>query len=237
MNTFLFTAVVTAAPAELRKTPSGVSVIGFQASTVRRYANASGAQIEEAASVSIEAFGQLAEANAQVAAGAKVLVHGRVKPQRNWQSNGATVYSGVEITANSIMVLPLGDDLDDANIFIITGNLGRDPEMRYTPGGSAVTSFSVANTRRYNANGEQVEETTWVRADAFGKLAETCNQYLAKGRKVLIEGRIKPQRTWQKDDGSLGYSGIEVVATAVEFLSPRNGTEAADPAQEAVIPF
>ncbi len=92
---------------------------------------------------------------------------------------------------------------------IIVGNLGKDPEMRYTPSGQAVTSFSVASNRKYtSSNGEQVNETIWFRISAWGKQAEICNQYLKKGSKVLVEGRLTPDkntggpRIWQKQDGS-----------------------------------
>ena len=96
---------------------------------------------------------------------------------------------------------------------IIVGNVGRDPEMRYTPSGQAVTSFSVASNRKYTtSNGEQVTETIWFRVSAWGKQAEVCNQFLKKGSRVLIEGRLTPDkatgspRIWQKQDGSSGAS-------------------------------
>ncbi len=110
---------------------------------------------------------------------------------------------------------------------IIVGNVGKDPEMRFTPSGQAVTSFSVASNRRYTAsNGEQVNETIWFRVSTWGKQAEVCNQYLKKGSKVLIEGRLTPDkntggpRIWQKQDGSSGAS-FEVTAGTVRFLSSR----------------
>src|SRR3972149_11971043 len=85
---------------------------------------------------------------------------------------------------------------------IIVGNLGKDPEMRYTPSGQAVTSFSVATSRQYTGqNGQKVKETIWFRVSAWGKQAETCNQYLRKGSKVLVEGRLTP------DPGSGGGRG------------------------------
>jgi single-strand DNA-binding protein len=111
---------------------------------------------------------------------------------------------------------------------IIVGNVGKDPEMRYTPSGQAVTSFSVATNRQYTASsGEQVKETIWFRISAWGKQAEICNQYLRKGSKVLIEGRLTPDkatggpRIWTKQDGSAGAS-FEVTASTVRFLSSRN---------------
>ncbi len=110
---------------------------------------------------------------------------------------------------------------------IIVGNLGRDPEMRYTPSGQAVTSFSVATSRSYtSSNGQKVEETIWFRISAWGKQAETCNQYLRKGSKVLIEGRLTADanggpRIWTRQDGTPGAS-FEVSASTVRFLSSRN---------------
>ena len=111
---------------------------------------------------------------------------------------------------------------------IVVGNVGKDPEMRYTPSGQAVTSFSVATSCRYTAsNGEQVNETIWFRVSAWGKTAETCNQYVKKGMKVLIEGHITADKTtggpkiWTKQDGTSGAS-FEVSAATVRFLSSRH---------------
>lgn len=113
---------------------------------------------------------------------------------------------------------------------IIAGNVGKDPEMRYTPSGQAVTSFSVATNRQYTTgNGEQVKETIWFRISTWGKTAETCNQYVKKGMKVLVEGRLTPDkatggpRIWTKQDGSAGAS-FEVTASTVRFLSRSDGS-------------
>lgn len=113
---------------------------------------------------------------------------------------------------------------------IIVGNLGRDPEMRYTPGGQAVTNFSVATSRQYTtSDGNQVKETTWFRVSTWGKQAETCNQYLQKGSKVLVEGRIvcDPEtggpKLWTRQDGTPAAS-FEVSASTVRFLSSRSET-------------
>lgn len=110
---------------------------------------------------------------------------------------------------------------------IIVGNLGRDPEMRYMPDGTAVTNFSIASSRRWSgADGQPREETTWFRIEVWRKQAETVNQYLSKGSKVLVEGRIKPDpntggpRLWTRQDGSIG-ANFEVVADTVRFLSSR----------------
>lgn len=114
---------------------------------------------------------------------------------------------------------------------IIVGNLGREPEMRYTPSGQAVTSFSVASSRQYTgSNGQKVKETIWFRISAWGKLAETCNNFLHKGSKVLIEGRLMADqatgspRIWNRQDGTPGTS-FEINASTVRFLSTRGEGE------------
>ena len=123
---------------------------------------------------------------------------------------------------------------------IIVGNLGKDPEMRYTPSGQAVTSFSVASSRQYTSNnGQTVKETCWFRISAWGKQAETCNQYLKKGSKVLIEGRLVPDpvtgspRTYTKKDGTSGAS-YEVSAQTIRFLSSRTESDTSGGAMEEV---
>ena len=110
---------------------------------------------------------------------------------------------------------------------IIVGNLGRDPVMRYTPDGTPVTNFSVATNRRWtNADGSQGEETVWFRVTAWRRMAEVCNQYLQKGRQVLVEGQLKPDnatggpRVWTGNDG-VARASYEVTALAVKFLGGR----------------
>ncbi len=103
------------------------------------------------------------------------------------------------------------------NKIIVIGNLGSDPEMKYTPNGQAVTSFSVASNRKYTTGtGEQREETEWFRASAFGKLAETCNQYLTKGQQVYVEGRLR-SRTYTTQSGETRHTN-EINVTDVQFL-------------------
>ena len=111
---------------------------------------------------------------------------------------------------------------------IIVGNLGRDPEMRYTPSGQAVTSFSVAVDDSYTSkNGDRVKRTIWIRISAWGKLAETCNNYLQKGRKVLVEGTLTSDpntgnpRVYTRQDGTAA-SSYEVRADTVRFLSSKS---------------
>jgi single-strand DNA-binding protein len=101
---------------------------------------------------------------------------------------------------------------------ILIGNLGSDPEMRYTPEGKAVTSFRMATNRRYTTSaGENREETDWFRITVWGKQAESCNQFLSKGRQVYVEGGLHA-RNWQGQDGQMRTS-LEVTANRVLFLS------------------
>ena len=115
---------------------------------------------------------------------------------------------------------------------IITGNLGRDPEMRYTPGGDPVTSFSVAASNKK-------DETVWFRVSVWGKQAESCSQYLKKGSKVLVEGALKADdsgnpRIWHKDDGTAAAS-FELTAHNVRFLSGKDDGVKSD--YDETVPF
>jgi single-strand DNA-binding protein len=106
------------------------------------------------------------------------------------------------------------------NKVMIIGNVGRDPEMRYTPSGTPVTSFSVAcGWTRTSPEGDRREETEWFNVVTWNKLAETCNQYVTKGLKVYVEGRLQT-RSWEGTDGQK-RSRVEVVANTVMFLSPK----------------
>lgn len=103
------------------------------------------------------------------------------------------------------------------NRIIIIGNLGGDPEMRFTPAGQPVTSFNVATNRRYTtADGERKEETEWFTVVAWRKLAELCNQYLSKGRQVYVEGRLH-SHSWDGQDGQKHFRN-EIIADRVSFL-------------------
>jgi len=124
----------------------------------------------------------------------------------------------------------------------LIGNLGGDPEMRYTPAGRAFTSFSVACNRNFTtAEGERREETEWFRVTAWGRLAEIASQFLNKGRRVYVEGRIS-SRTWEGADGQKRFS-LEVTASELQILDTRprgdgaEGHMADDPADLDSIPF
>jgi len=103
------------------------------------------------------------------------------------------------------------------NKMIVIGNVGNDPEMRYTPDGKPVTSFNIAVSRRFTTReGERKEETEWFTVVTWNRLAETCNQFLARGRRAYVEGRLRTH-TWEGQDGQK-RSRNEIVADKVVFL-------------------
>lgn len=110
------------------------------------------------------------------------------------------------------------------NKIIVIGHLGRDPEMRYTPNGQSVTTFSVASSRRYTtADGERREETEWFNVSAWGRLADISSQYLTKGQQVYVEGRLK-SRTYQGQDGQTRVS-LDINLTEMQMLGRRGENE------------
>lgn len=122
-------------------------------------------------------------------------------------------------------------------VFLI-GNLTRDPELRYLPNGTAVTTFTIASNRTYTLpSGEKKQDVTFMRIVVWGRRAEVCGEYLNKGSSAFIEGRLQ-SRTWEGQDGQKRNT-VEVVADNVQFLgrpkkeesqsSPREGTEAQEP--------
>jgi len=105
------------------------------------------------------------------------------------------------------------------NKVMIIGNVGKEPEMRFTPSGKPVVSFSVAVNSKYG----ETETTEWFNIVAWNKLAETCNQYIIKGQQVYVEGHFQT-RTWEGDDGVKHYK-TEVIANHVQFLGKREAKE------------
>lgn len=106
------------------------------------------------------------------------------------------------------------------NKVILIGNSGADPELRYTPGGTAVSNFSIATNESWtDSGGERQERTEWHRIVVWGRLAEICNQYLRKGSKVYIEGKLQT-RSWEGQDGLKRYT-TEVVARDMQLLDAR----------------
>lgn len=113
------------------------------------------------------------------------------------------------------------------NKVILIGNLGADPEIRYTQSGTPVVNFRIATTERWkDQNGQQQEQTEWHNIVAWRRLAEICGEYLAKGSRVYIEGKLQT-RKWQDQNGNDRYS-TEIVANEMKMLSPRNAGSAAE---------
>ena len=126
------------------------------------------------------------------------------------------------------------------NKVMIIGNLGRDPEMRYTPSGKPVTTFSVATSRSWStSDGEKREETEWFNVVAWSSLAEICKQYLTKGQQVYIEGRLQT-RHWDDQEGNK-HTSVEIVANEMIILSERReageGSTESESSEEEEFPF
>jgi len=129
------------------------------------------------------------------------------------------------------------------NRVILMGNLTRDPELRYTPNGSAVASFSIAVNRRYKVDNEKREETSFFDIVFFGKPAEIIAEYMKKGRPLLVEGRLQ-QRRWETDDGQK-RSKVEVVGENFQFMGgkpsddsrPASGSSDPPEFDDSDIPF
>lgn len=118
------------------------------------------------------------------------------------------------------------------NKVILIGNLGRDPEVRYTPNGAAVCNVTIATSRNWKdkTSGEKVEETEWHRVVFYDRLAEIAGEYLKKGRPVYVEGRLKT-RKWQDKDGKDNYT-TEIVADQMQLLGSREGMGSSGPSAD-----
>lgn len=117
------------------------------------------------------------------------------------------------------------------NKVMIIGHLGKDPEMRYTPSGRAVTTFNVAVSRSWNSSdGQRRSETEWFKVVSWGNLAEICNKYLTKGQQVYIEGRLQT-RSWEDKEGNSRKS-VEVVANEMTMLGDRRDKSSSDSVDE-----
>jgi len=129
------------------------------------------------------------------------------------------------------------------NKVMIIGNLGADPEMRFAPSGSPVTSFRIASSRTFTTpDGEKKQETEWFTVVAWSKLAELCNQFLSKGRMAYVEGRLKT-RSWDDKEGVKHYK-TEVIASQVIFLDravsaplPEEAAEGGEEVPPEELPF
>ena len=118
------------------------------------------------------------------------------------------------------------------NKAMLIGRLGKDPEVRYTPDGAMVTSFSLATDEQWkDKNGEKVQKTEWHRIVTFGKLAEICGNYLVKGKLVFIEGRIQT-RSWEDKEG-VKRNTTEIIANDMKMLDSKGQNKAGDPSSDS----
>ncbi len=121
------------------------------------------------------------------------------------------------------------------NKVILVGRLGADPEIRYTPSGSAVANFNIATSENWkNKDGQREEKTEWHKIVAFGRLAEICGEYLSKGKQIYIEGRLQT-RSWEDKDGNKRWS-TEVVANNMQMLGSPSGSSSETPANRPPVP-
>jgi single-strand DNA-binding protein len=218
---------------DLRYTPEGRPVTSFSVSTGRRWTTTTGETRESTEWFNLVAWGSLAEAASQrLRKDRRVYAEGQIQT-RSWEDEDRQRHCRTEVVAE--MLIPMDDrtavfqEAGDGNSeetpaclnrVTVIGNLGRDPEMRYTTGGQAVTSFSLAATRPWtSADGERQDTTEWFNVVSWGSLAEICNQYLSKGRRVYIEGELRT-RGWEQSNG-MKHFRTELVANEMILLGPR----------------
>ncbi len=218
---------------ELRRTADGQSVASFTVSTSHHWAINPGVGAAAREWFTIVTWGGLAEAaEAHLHRNQRVYAEGRLQT-RSWDDAEGQHHARTEVVASKLIpmdtreaiadrgVEPKSDDISLClNRIMVIGNLGRDPEMRYTPDGHAVTSFSLASTRAGTlAQGARNDATEWFNVVAWGSLAEICNQHLAKGRRVYVEGELRT-RGWEQPIGNKQYR-TELVADEMILLGPR----------------
>ena len=235
MNRVMIIGFVERDP-ELRRTANTQPVASFPVSTNRRWTTNSGETREATEWFNIVAWGDLAETVTRlVRKDRRIYAEGYLQ-SRTWEDADGQRHVRTEMVANRMIPMddretiasrdPDMENMDSEemplclNRVMVIGNLGRDPEMRYTPEGQALTSFSLATTRtRPSANGGRRDSTEWFNVVSWGSLAEICNQYLTKGRRVFIEGELRT-RGWQQADGSKLFR-TELVANEMIMLGPR----------------
>ncbi|HFD38349.1 MAG TPA: single-stranded DNA-binding protein [Anaerolineae bacterium] len=217
-------------PPELRYTNEGQAVAAFSLSTHRRWTTNAGETRQATEWFHIVAWGKLAKvASRQLKEHQRLYAEGHLQT-RSWADAYGQRQSRTEVVASKLIPLenghtpvppiPDGEMPLCLNRVMVIGNLGRDPEMRYTPGGQAVTSFSLAATRTWSSpHGGRRDATEWFHVVAWGSLAEICKQYLSKGRRVYVEGELRT-RGWEHPDGRRHFR-TELVASEMIILGPR----------------
>ena len=232
MNKVMVIGFVERGP-ELRRAPDGQAVTSIGVSAQRRWTTNAGEARQSTAWFHIVAWGSLAEsARRLIQEGERVYAQGHLQT-RQWEDSEGQRHVRTEVVAEKL--IPMGPcDADEEerqgreiedlplclNRMMVIGNLGRSPEMRYTPGGQAVTSFSVAATRKWTAaSGERQDATEWFNVISWGSLAEICSQYLTKGSRVYVEGELRT-RGWERSGGKKHFR-TELVANEMIMLGPR----------------
>jgi single-strand DNA-binding protein len=218
---------------ELRHTNDGQSVVSFSVSTSRQWTTNSGEARQSTEWFHIVAWGDLAEvACGRLSRGHRVYAEGLLQT-RSWEDASGHRQLRTEFVAEKLIPFGIGEvdetrvDSTEAegaplclNRVMVMGNLGRDPEMRYTPDGQAVTSFSLAASRSLTTrSGERRASTQWFNVVSWGSLAEICNEYLSKGRRVYVEGELRT-RSWEQPGGKKHFR-TELVADEMIMLGPR----------------
>lgn len=121
--------------------------------------------------------------------------------------------------------------MSDINKSILVGRLARDPELRYTPAGTPVASFAIANSKTFTQNNEKKEQVSFIDCVAWSKLGEVVTEYCRKGHRIAVEGRLT-QRRWKDSDGNT-RTKLEVIAENVQFLSQAKQEQQEEPAQQS----
>jgi single-strand DNA-binding protein len=232
MNKVMVIGFVERGP-EMRRGPDGQAVTSIGVSAQRRWTTNAGEPRQSTAWFHIVAWGSLAEsASRLILEGERIYAQGYLQT-RQWEDGEGQRQVRTEVVAEKLIPMGpcdaadenrLGHEIEDLplclNRMMVIGNLGRNPEMRYTPGGQAVTSFSIAATRKLTAaSGQRQDATEWFNVISWGSLAEICNQYLGRGSRVYVEGELRT-RGWEQPDGRKHFR-TELVATEMIMLGPR----------------
>lgn len=227
----------------MRYTAQGQPVVAFSVSTQRRWTTKAGEPRESTEWFNVVSWGDLAVvASQRLHKEQRIYAEGHLQT-RSWEDAQGLRHFRTELVADKLIPMDGRDAISEGgqhesdgsplclNRVMVIGNLGRDPEMRYTPRGQAVTSFSLAaSCTRALSNGERHDTTEWFNVVCWGNLAEICNQYLSKGRRIYAEGELRT-RGWQQPDGQKHFH-TELVANEMIILGPRPASAQAEHASD-----
>ena len=232
MNKVMIIGFVERKP-EVRHTANGQPVASFSVSTSRHWTTNAGEDRNATEWFNVVAWGDLAEAaGTQLEMDQRLYAEGYLQT-RSWDDANGHRHVRTEVVASKLIPMETREAIAAQNAgttsdgcslclnrVMVIGNLGRNPEMRYTPDGQAVTSFSLAATRTWaSGQGGRSDSTEWFNVVSWGSLAEICNQYLTKGRRVYVEGELRT-RGWEQPDGNKHFR-TELVANEMIMLGPR----------------